>query len=298
MTVFRTGGGMGDGRGHPPTGTADATARGIAGGATGRAKGRDATDAAVECRDLSIVRGRRDARRRVVDGVTFAVPRGGALAVFGVTGAGKSSLLHTLAGDGDAPLRVDGGAAWVRGIRVGRRGRAHRRLTYTVGLVGQDDSAGLPAPLTVSDIIGEPVTGRDRDVDRRALAMRIAGLLDELGLSLGVADRYPYELSAGMRQRVVVARALMLNPAVLAADGLLAHLDVRARALVADAVQRRRRAYGMALLLAGNDVATARRFTAGVLVLHRGHTVAVGPSLDALRWTPDTPVALRRLVTP
>lgn len=268
----------------------------MAGHPTGPRAAAGAT-VAVRCRDLCV-------RRRltyggwvrVVDGVTFALAPGNTLAVFGATGSGKSSLLGMLAGAGDGRLAVDGGSADVYGIPVGRGGRAGRRLSYHVGFVGQNDAADLPPRLPVSDIIGSPVTGRDRTVNARALALRIAGLLDELGLSLRVAEMYPYELSAGMRQRVALARALVLDPAALVVDSMLAHIDVRARALAMDAVQRRQRSRGMAVVIAGENASTARSLRANALVLDSGHTVAVGASVDALRWTPDTPAALRALV--
>ncbi len=189
-----------------------------------------------------------------------------------------------------------GGAAAAVGIPVDRGGRARRELTFHVGFAPQGGGASLPSRLTVGEVIGSPVTDRDRRVNRRALALRVAALLDELGLALGLATKYPYELSAGMRQRVALARSLFLEPRVLVADDLYANLDLDARALVLGALTRRRQERGMALLAVTNDTDAARELDADVLVLRGGHTIAFGHGPDALLWTP-TGEADRRLVS-
>jgi peptide/nickel transport system ATP-binding protein len=248
---------------------------------------RDA-DVAIRCTDLSITRagGRTTRSDRVVDGVDLSLPHGGTLAVLGPTGAGKSSLAAVLAGVGGDVLSVAGGDAWVEGISVRRPGRARRELVYRVGFLAQGEAARLPSRLTVEEIIASPVTSRDRRVNKRALAIRVVSLLDELKLPLGMSVRYPYELSAGMRQRVAFARSLMLDPKVLVADDLFANLDVQARQAVVDALVRRRSGHGMSTLLVGNDRDGVDALDAEVLVLRGGHVVAYGRRPDDVVWTP------------
>lgn len=250
----------------------------------------------IRCSDISVTRSSRGAAaERVVDGVTFTLARGGTLAVMGPTGAGKSSLAAVLAGVQHSSLTVVGGDATVEGISVRDTGRAHRRLTYLTGYLAQAAGGSLPARLTVSEVIGEPVTSRDRRVNQRALSVRVAALLDELMLPLGLASKYPYELSAGMRQRVALARALVLDPATLVLDEPFAALDVEVRQAARAAIARRRDQRGMATLLVTNDVEAIRELDADVLVLRHGHVVAYGHGTDDLLWTPSGE-ADRRLI--
>lgn len=249
-------------------------------------------DNAIVSDDLSVAHstGRRDPGERVVDGVTFTLGYGESLVVMGSTGSGRSSLLRLLSGQGGAGLVVAGGEAKVHGIDVRRPGRSHRVMTYLTGMLTQDAGAGLAARFTVGEIIGEPVTSRDRRVNERALAVRVAALLDEVELPLGAAAKYPYELSAGMRQRVALARALMLRPRLLVADEPLAGLDVEVRHVVEDAIARRRDEYGMAALIATNDSEIARTLGARRLVLRDGHVVGQDDG-HGLMWTPSAGAA-------
>ncbi|MFK4835262.1 ATP-binding cassette domain-containing protein [Microbacterium sp. ZW T2_14] len=260
------------------------------------ARRRDA-DVAIDCSDLSIARraGRGGASQRVVDGVSFRLAHGGILALMGPTGSGKSSLAAVLAGADEAGLTVVGGRGLVEGIPVRRPGRAHRQLTYYAGYLPQSAGARLPARLTVAEVIGEPITSRDRRVSPRALAVRVASLLDELMLPLGAAAKYPYELSAGMRQRVALARALVLQPRVLIADELFANMDVEVRKAARAAVLRRRKELDMATLIVTNEREVVNELDADVLVLRAGHAVAFGHGTRDLLWTPSGE-ADRRLV--
>lgn len=251
------------------------------------ARRRDA-DVAIRSIDLSLARTPRSGPdARVVDGVSFVLPHSATLAVMGPTGSGKSSLLAVLAGADEPGLGVVGGSAHVEGIPVRNPGRAHRTLTYLTGYVAQSAGARLPARMTVADVIGEPIISRDRRVNQRALAVRVATLLDELMLPLGAAAKYPYELSAGMRQRVVFARALVLEPRVLFADDPFANMDLEVRRAAREAILRRRADYGMSAVVVTNEPDVVRDLSADVLVLRGGHAIAYGHGTDDLLWTPS-----------
>lgn len=241
-------------------------------------------DATVFCDDLSVARV--SAGIRVVDGVSLRLAAGEAIAVMGATGSGKSSLAAALAGAEPRDLTMVGGVAEVAGIPLRARGRSRRIRLYRTGHLAQGANAALPSRLTVAEIVSEPITTRDRKVNQRALDLRIADLLDELHLPIGAAAKYPYELSSGMRQRVAIARSLVLDPAVLIADEPYANLDVDVRPAVRDALVRRRED-GMALVAVTNERELVTDLAARVLVLRAGHPIGIGANLDDMQWTPD-----------
>lgn len=241
---------------------------------------------AIDCSDLVIDRAGHGGSTRAVDGVTFSLAPGGLICVAGPTGSGKSSLVLALAGSTDPSVRVVGGSAHVCGVDVRRPGRKHRVLTYRTGFVPQGAGADLPPRLTVQEVIAEPILMREKRVNTKALSIRVATLLDEMHLPLGTADRFPYELSAGMRQRVAIARSFVLEPRVLIADEILANLDLEVRLVVFEAITRRRKEDGMGALLVTNDADFIRELNAETLMLKGGHVVARGVGKDLL-WAPN-----------
>ncbi|MGZ0710776.1 ATP-binding cassette domain-containing protein (plasmid) [Coraliomargarita sp. W4R53] len=244
-------------------------------------------DVAIRCVDLSIARtSRMGSAQRVVEGVSFVLAHGEALSVMGPTGSGKSNLAAVLSGSRESGLSVAGGDAHVEGISVRHPGRSHRVLTYLTGYLAQSAGNHLPARQTVSEVISEPITSRDRHVNPRALAVRVATLLDELMLPLGAATKYPYELSAGMRQRVAFAQALVLQPRVFIADDPFANMDVEVRKAAIDALAHRQQDYGMSALIVTNEVDVVRQLNTNVLVLRGGHAVGFGHGPEELLWTP------------
>lgn len=252
---------------------------------------RTGETAAVRAVDLSIGQ---PAGLRIVDGVTFAIDPGGILVVSGATGSGKSTLAQTLAGARADGVAVIGGEAYVTGISVRKPGRQRRLWDFATGFLPQNAGAGLPPRMTVGETIAFPITSRDRKVNEHALSVRVASLLDEMHLPLGTADKYPYELSAGMLQRVAFAHAVVLDPKVLIADEPMANLDVEVRHVVYDAIRRRQRAWQMASLLVTNDVDLARELDAQTMTLRNGSVVAVGDHSDIPRPPMTSPIAVRR----
>lgn len=232
---------------------------------------------------------------RAVDGVSFSVDWGEVVGIMGESGSGKSSLLRVLAADHlrpsgqNASPQIVGGAVRVNGSAVRRlRRRDLPRFDFDVAFLRQDAADTLDSERTAAEIVAAPILERDRRYNRKSLDMRIATLLDELMLPLGTMGKYPYELSAGQRQRVAIARSLALDPSILIADEPTAGIDISVRSAVSDLVERRRSAGDFAAVFVTHDIDLLRAVRGRVVALHSGSVVGVG-SVDGLLENAEHP---------
>lgn len=250
-----------------------------------------AEKSAVRVDDLAVeYPGRRmSAPHQALHGVDLVVGNDEVVGIVGETGSGKSTLARVLAGDLFAPKGAEaapviiGGDATVLGYRLRDiRRRELSRLTLNVAYLPQDAASRLAPELTVSEVIGEPVLLRDRHYNRRALGLRVATMLDAVQLPLAVLDKFPFELSSGQRQRVAVARSLVLGPKLWVADEPTAGIDVTVRGAISGLIARLREEGSFAAVLVSHDLSLLRRTTCRVAALHGGRIVGLGPIDDLL----------------
>ncbi|MCR9245047.1 MAG: ABC transporter ATP-binding protein [bacterium] len=188
----------------------------------------------------SVREGGRD--RTVLSGVDLTVARGEAVAILGRSGSGKSTLLNLIAGIDDA----DGGEILAAGVEVGRaaeNARAELR-TRVFGFVFQ--SFHLLPTLTVAENVALPL--ELAGVSGAEARARAAAVLDRVGLG-DRAAAWPAVLSGGEQQRVAVARAVSVRPAVLLCDEPTGNLDDAAATIVLDLISRLRQEDGCAVVL-------------------------------------------------
>jgi len=246
---------------------------------------------AIVVSDLSVEYPARGASASCVAlrGVSFRVEPGEVLGILGETGSGKSTLAAILAGRGlpqrasEPGPRVSGGDALVLGHSMRKaRKRDIAEVTFHVGYLAQEAASTLEPSLTVAENVALPIFERDQHYSRRAAGERAATMLDTVHLPLSVLNKYPYELSAGQRQRVAFARALVLGPNVLVADEPTAGIDATVRDAVIDLLGNLKDHPDFSAVVVSHDLAVLRRATSNVLVLHTGRVVGYGPIEDVL----------------
>jgi ABC-type microcin C transport system duplicated ATPase subunit YejF len=240
--------------------------------------------------------GRGAERVRALDGASFAVGHGETLALVGESGSGKSTLGRILVGllrpaAGSLRFSREPGAAPLELTRLSAGGwRAVRR---ELGLVFQDPFQSLNPRLTVGEAVAEPL--RVHGLARRPMAeLRAHELLARVGLDPSAAGRFPHEFSGGERQRIALARALVLGPRLLVLDEAVSALDVSVRAQILELLLGLQRERGLAYLFVTHDLALARTLARRVVVLEAGRVVEEGVLADVL----DRPrhAATQRLV--
>ena len=250
----------------------------------------------LEVRDLSVVYGDGPAAVRAVDGVSFSLAAGEALALVGESGSGKSSIGLALLGLSRGRVT---GSVRVRGVEVGSLGPAERQglRGRVVGMVFQDTGAVLNPVRTVGaqlretlDFFSAPEAGVAGRVAAGASADRAVAALAEVGLDDPAArlSAYPHQLSGGQRQRVVIALALAAKPALLIADEPTSALDTVLQNQLCTVFSRLRRDRGLGLLFITHQLRLLPQVAEQVAVLQAGRIVETG-TVQALVRAPTHP---------
>jgi peptide/nickel transport system ATP-binding protein len=233
---------------------------------------------------------RRGARIRAVDGIDLDINAREVLGLVGESGSGKSTVGRALAGL--VPLSAGRvGVGEVDVAQAPRRGL--KGIRARMGIVFQDPASSLDPRLSVGDSIAEPLHLHS-DLRGQARRRRVDELLDAVGLSLGMRDRFRNEMSGGQRQRVAIARAIALNPALLIADEPTSALDVSVQARILELFTDLQLRFGFACLFISHDLAVVNQLADRVAVMHRGRIVEYGPTAEVLR-TPTAAYTQRLL---
>jgi peptide/nickel transport system ATP-binding protein len=219
---------------------------------------------ALRLDDLTKTFGSRQSRHLAVNGLTLEVPAGGAVALVGESGCGKTTTLRMATG----LERPDRGT-----VAIGEGGRPQ--------LVFQDAGASLTPWLTVGELLAERLRAEGFTAAQRA--ERAREVLALVGLPISVLGLRARQLSGGQRQRVAIARAIAVPPALLACDEPISSLDVSLAAAVLNLLCRLRAELGMALLFVTHDLSVARFVGDYVAVMHAGRIVEEGPPETVLK---------------
>jgi peptide/nickel transport system ATP-binding protein len=214
-------------------------------------------------------------RVEAVREATLDIREGEVVALVGETGSGKTTLGQMLVG----LLPPDGGRVVLEGRELtAAKGKERRAMMSRIQLIPQDPFDAVSPRLTVAEMVREPLdiqaigTPEEREAKVRQ-ALQTVGL----PTSPDFLARRAHELSGGQLQRVVLARALVLEPKLIVADEPVSMLDPSEQARVINLLKEIQTERGLALLLISHDLALVRKIADRILVMHRGQIVEEGP---------------------
>ncbi len=224
---------------------------------------------------------------RAVDGVSFQVERGETLGLVGESGSGKSVTGYSLMGlVPQPPGKIEGGTACFDGVDLLHAPPAQQRALRgkRIAMIFQDPMTSLNPYLRISDQLVEPLLIHEAVSRREALARALA-LLEAVGIS-DAATRihgYPHEFSGGMRQRVMIAMALITKPELLIADEPTTALDVTVQAQILELIKRLQRELGMAVIFITHDLGVVSGLCDRVQVMYAGRIVETADTRTLFR---------------
>ena len=220
---------------------------------------------------------------RALDNVSFSVGKGETLALVGKSGSGKSVTAYAVMGILDPAGRVSGGRAMLGGLDL--LSASQRELAKVRGrkmaMIFQNPRTALNPIRQVGRQIAD-VLIRHGDVTRKGAPAAAVEMLRAVGITDPVrrAKTYPFEMSGGMCQRVMIAIALAAKPSLLIADEPTTGLDVTTQAVIMDLISDLAQKLGMATIFITHDLALAGQRAARIVVMHAGHVVETAPTRE------------------
>jgi ABC-type dipeptide/oligopeptide/nickel transport system ATPase component len=246
----------------------------------------------LDVRDLTVSYATSGGETRAVDGVSFAVHAGETVALVGESGCGKSSIAYALMRVMSAGARIgaqshvmfDGTDLLTLGERAMRDIRGRR-----MSMIFQEPASALNPVMKVGAQVAE-VALLHGERSKRAAWDRAVAMLDRTGIEHAAerARSYPHELSGGMRQRVLIAMALMMRPALVIADEPTSALDVTVQAQILELLRDLQRETGMAVLLITHDFGVVAELCSRAMVMRAGRIVEDAP-VDEIFHAPKDP---------
>jgi oligopeptide transport system ATP-binding protein len=223
--------------------------------------------------------------RAALSDVTFDLLAGETLGLVGESGSGKSTLARAILG---LVRSIRGSVVWRGQDLLTCAPAALRALRRDLQIVFQDPLASLNPRMTVGEIIAEPLCIFEPGLEAPARRVRVARMLERVGLAADMMGRYPHEFSGGQCQRIGIARAMILGPKLLICDEPVSSLDVSIQGQIVNLLLDLQRDAGIAMLFISHNLAVVRHLSHRILVMYSGRLVETAPR-DALFAAPAHP---------
>ncbi|GGQ60284.1 ABC transporter ATP-binding protein [Streptomyces althioticus] len=238
----------------------------------------------LEVRDLHVEFRTRDGVAKAVNGVSYGVDEGETLAVLGESGSGKSVTAQAVMGILDTPPgRITGGEVVFQGRDLLTLKEEERRRVRgaEMAMIFQDALSALNPVLTVGDQLAEMFTVH-RGMSRKDARAKAVELMDRVRIPAARerVRQYPHQFSGGMRQRIMIAMAIALEPALIIADEPTTALDVTVQAQVMELLAELQREYRMGLILITHDLGVVADVADRIAVMYAGRIVESAPVHD------------------
>ncbi|MBL8314419.1 MAG: dipeptide ABC transporter ATP-binding protein [Rubrivivax sp.] len=208
---------------------------------------------------------------RAVDGISFTLGRGQTIGIVGESGCGKSTAAKAIM----RLIEPTSGQVLLDGVDITAMGKAQfRPYRQRVQIVFQDPYSSLNPRMSAGAIVGEPL--RNFGVGAAERTRRVQALFDRVGLHRDAMRKYAHEFSGGQRQRLGIARALALEPALIVCDEPVSALDVSIQAQIINLLIDLQKELGISYIFVAHDLAVVQHISDRVAVMYLGRLVEIG----------------------
>lgn len=207
-----------------------------------------------------------------VDDVSFSIEKGHTMGVVGESGCGKSTLGRTLL----QLYEPTSGEIDFKGKNIANLSKKEfHQVRPKLQMIFQDPYSSLNGRMTVQQLIAEPLIVNKVCNNKKEIQERVSEIMDTVGLSERLAMAYPHELDGGRRQRIGVARALVLNPEFVVCDEPVSALDVSVRAQVLNLIQELKKKKHLTYMFISHDLSVVKYISDRIAVMYLGRIVEI-----------------------